>query len=178
MDTSNREATRREPPEAWLRGPMPGVDPLLMPAAHAFVQVGEEVARQCAALTADDLRRRPGTAATCAFHLRHIAGATDRLLTYARGEALSAAQQRALREEKSEEVADSPQQLAAEVAAVLAAALAQLRATPREALLEPRSVGRAGLPSTVIGLLFHAAEHAQRHAGQLATTLRAIRGGC
>ncbi|MCM2256513.1 MAG: DinB family protein [Vicinamibacteria bacterium] len=160
-------------PEAWLRGPQPGVDPLLMPAAHAFVQVGEEVARLCAAHTADDLARQPGTAATAAFHLRHIAGATDRLLTYARGETLTAAQVQALRTEKDDATSD-PALLGAEVARVLDAALAQLRATPRETLLEPRSVGRAGLPSTVIGLVFHAAEHAQRHAGQLATTLRAI----
>lgn len=160
-------------PEAWLRGPLPGVDPLLMPAAHAFVQVGEEVARLCAAHTANDLARHPGTAAPAAFHLRHIAGATDRLMTYARGEALTATQLQALRTEKDAATSD-PEALAAEVARVLAAALAQLRVTPRETLLEPRSVGRTGLPSTVIGLVFHAAEHAQRHAGQLATTLRAI----
>jgi hypothetical protein len=55
-------------------------------------------------------------------------------------------------------------------------ALAQLRATPRESLLEARKVGRAGLPSTVLGLLFHAAEHTQRHAGQLVTTAKIVRG--
>lgn len=163
--------------EPWLRGPLPGVDPLLMPAAHAFVQVGEEVARLCASHAAADLRLQPGTAAPAAFHLRHIAGATDRLMTYARGEALTSTQMQALRAEKEDTTSD-PASLAAEVARVLDAALAQLRATPREALLEPRSVGRAGLPSTVIGLVFHAAEHAQRHAGQFATTLRAIQGGC
>jgi len=26
--------------EAWLRGPLPGVPPLLMPAAHALVGAG------------------------------------------------------------------------------------------------------------------------------------------
>jgi hypothetical protein len=38
-----------------------------------------------------------------------------------------------------------------------------------------RQVGRAQLPSTVLGLLFHAAEHAQRHVGQLVTTSKVIR---
>ena len=28
--------------EAWLTGPVDGVDPFLMPAAHAFLQVGDE----------------------------------------------------------------------------------------------------------------------------------------
>ena len=48
--------------------------------------------------------------------------------------------------------------------------MAQLRATPRESLLDDRKVGRAGLPTTVLGLLFHAAEHTTRHVGQAITT--------
>jgi hypothetical protein len=47
---------------------------------------------------------------------------------------------------------------------------------PRESLLEPRAVGRARLPSTVLGLIFHAAEHTTRHVGQLITTLKVVRG--
>ncbi|HEY7510277.1 MAG TPA: DinB family protein, partial [Vicinamibacteria bacterium] len=66
--------------------------------------------------------------------------------------------------------------LLAEVGAAVDRALAQLRATPRETLLAPRPVGRAGAPSTVLGLLVHAAEHAQRHAGQVITTARILRG--
>ena len=53
-------------------------------------------------------------------------------------------------------------------------ALNQVLTTRVETLDEPRSVGRAGLPSTVRGLLFHAAEHAQRHAGQIATTAKIV----
>jgi hypothetical protein len=37
-------------------------------------------------------------------------------------------------------------------------------------------VGRAKLPATTLGLLFHAAEHTQRHVGQLMTTLKVVRG--
>jgi hypothetical protein len=55
-------------------------------------------------------------------------------------------------------------------------ALTQLRDTPVAVLLEPREVGRARLPSNVIGLLLHAAEHTQRHLGQLATTARIVKG--
>src|SRR5262245_8564141 len=79
-------------PEVWLRGPIAGMPDLLMPAAHAFVQAGEEVADVAAGLTADELWQRPGGAASPGFHLKHLVGATDRLLTYARGESLSPAQ--------------------------------------------------------------------------------------
>ena len=41
-------------------------------------------------------------------------------------------------------------------------------------LLDPREVGRMKLPSNVLGLLFHAAEHTQRHVGQLVTTVKVI----
>jgi uncharacterized damage-inducible protein DinB len=35
-----------------------------------------------------------------------------------------------------------------------------------DSLAEPRSVGRKRLPTTLIGLLTHVAEHTQRHVGQ------------
>ena len=54
-------------------------------------------------------------------------------------------------------------------------ALEQVRNTPESALTEPRGVGRAQLPSTVIGLLVHAAEHTLRHVGQMITTIRITR---
>jgi uncharacterized damage-inducible protein DinB len=53
-------------------------------------------------------------------------------------------------------------------------ALAQLRDTSEATLLETRGVGRLQLPSTVIGLLVHAAEHTQRHVGQIVTTARIV----
>jgi hypothetical protein len=39
-------------------------------------------------------------------------------------------------------------------------------------LTEPRTVGRKHLPTTLIGLLFHLAEHAQRHTGELIITAK------
>jgi uncharacterized damage-inducible protein DinB len=164
-------------PEAWQRGPLPGVPPLLMPAAHAIAQVSAELAA-LVSLDAVQLWAQPGGVASVGFHLRHIAGSTERLLTYARGEGLREEQVRAARQE-----ADPPRP--GESASVLVEAartgidraLAQLRATPETALLEPRGVGRRQLPSTVLGLLFHAAEHAQRHCGQAATTARIVRAG-
>ena len=45
---------------------------------------------------------------------------------------------------------------------------------PEDSLLLPVGVGRRKLPSTVLGLLFHAAEHTQRHTGQLLVTVRVL----
>ena len=159
--------------EVWQRGPLPGVDPLLMPVAHAFVQVQEDLQLLAATTAAGAVWQRPGGAASIAFHIRHIGGATDRLLTYARGMALSEAQRAALQAE-GDESSGRPtlERLVDEAVRSLDAALAQVRATTAEELLAPRTIGRAALPTTVLGLLFHAAEHATRHAGQAITTAR------
>ena len=162
--------------EAWLRGPIEGVPPHLMPAAHALVQAVADVERAVAHLNVEEVWMRPGDAASIGFHLRHIAGVLDRLLTYARGGSLSAEQLAALRAEG--EPGPSPPGAEALIAGVRAAvekALAQLRSTAPEDLLERREVGRKRLPSNVLGLLFHAAEHAQRHTGQVVATARIIR---
>jgi hypothetical protein len=164
-------------PEAWLRGPIEGVDPYLMPAAHALVQAGEEIERAVAGLTPEQVWARPGGAASIGFHLRHVVGSLDRLLTYARGQMLDAHQRAFL--ELEAEPCDPPapaDPLVAGVRAAVEAALRVYRETPRERLLETRVVGRAALPSDVLGLLFHAAEHAQRHAGQVVTTAKVVRG--
>jgi uncharacterized damage-inducible protein DinB len=165
-------------PEVWLRGPVEGVPPVLMPAAHAFLQVGEEVADVASSLTAADLWTRPGGAASAGFHLQHIVGATDRLLTYARGEGLNDSQKAYLKSEGTPgEPAATVESLVAAVQKSIADAVDVLRRMPAENVTQARAVGRAALPTTVLGLLFHAAEHAQRHAGQLTTTVKILRGG-
>ncbi len=163
--------------EAWLRGPVEGVDPWLQPAAHALIQALEDVERAVDGLSAGEVWARPGGAASIGFHLRHLAGSTDRLFTYARGGQLDDLQRLRLEEEGEP---GTPPSTAAElldaVRAVFSDALAELRAARREELLDAREVGRARLPSTRLGLLFHAAEHASRHAGQVVTTERVLRG--
>jgi uncharacterized damage-inducible protein DinB len=162
-------------PEVWLRGPVAGVHPTLMPAAHALLQVAEDLERVAAGLSPAELRATPNGAASIAFHLRHIAGSIDRLTTYARGETLSHSQRVALLAEKEPAVDREPPALVEAVVDAVHRAIEQIRATPGASLYEPRKVGKAGLPSTVIGLLFHAAEHAQRHTGQVVTTARIVK---
>lgn len=161
--------------EWWQRGPIDGVPAVLQPVAHILLQVRESVGELVDGLAVAQWNARPGGAASSAFHVRHIAGVIDRLFTYARGESLSEAQFAALRREG--EPMDEPG-IAAALSALDArvdAALAQLLATDPATLGEFRGVGRAQLPSTVIGCLVHGAEHAMRHVGQLSVTARLVR---
>ena len=159
--------------EAWLAGPVDGVDSLLMPAAHAFLQVRRELVALVDGLTVEELWSRPGASASIGFHAIHIAGATDRLLTYARGEALSDEQLSAASRETSLGGLDGAALIAA-VERAIDRALAQIRSTERHTLTDARAVGRRRLPSNVLGLIFHAAEHATRHTGQIATLRQVV----
>lgn len=163
-------------PEPWLRGPVAGVPRLLQPAAHALVMAREDVEAAVLGLSDAQIWESVSGLAPLGFHLRHLAGSTDRLLTYARGEPLTEEQRAALAGEK-DIAAPGPSlaELLAGWRASVERALQQLSATPEAELVRPRAVGRAGLPSTVLGLLFHAAEHASRHTGQVVSTAKLIR---
>lgn len=164
--------------EAWLRGPVPGYPAELLPVVHALIQASEDIERLVTTVPDDHVWERPGGAASIGFHVRHLGGALDRLCTYARGEALSDVQKAALRTEESPgDPPESLRQVADRTHAVIERVLAQLRATAPADLLQARTVGRAALPSTTLGLLFHAAEHSTRHAGQALTTARILGGG-
>jgi hypothetical protein len=166
-----------ETPEVWLRGPLPDVPALLQPVAHSLLQSREEMHTALRRVSAADLWITPGGAASMGFHARHAAGSLDRLFTYARGEQLSAAQRAAFAAEGQPDL--RPQVVASLIAdfdAGVERALEQLKRTDVNRVLEFRGVGRAQLPSTVIGLLFHAAEHTQRHLGQLMTTSKIVSG--
>ena len=164
-------------PEAWLRGTVDGIPEGLQPAAHALGAALEDVAAPARALTDEQLWLQPGGAASVGFHLLHLCGSTDRLFTYARGERLSEQQKATLAAERSlPDPRPSADELLAHWAAVVDRSMRQLAATPEDDLGTARSIGRAGLPSSVRGVLWHAAEHATRHAGQIITTSMIIRG--
>jgi hypothetical protein len=148
-----------------------------MPIVHTLIQVREDLERLAATVPPEHVWQRPGGAASIGFHVRHTAGALDRLFTYARGEALSDTQRAAARDEGV--AGDPPAALAdvvAEANVLIDRALDQLRGTSMDRLLDERKVGRAGLPATVLGLLFHAAEHCTRHIGQAITTAKILGG--
>jgi hypothetical protein len=163
--------------EWWQRGPIDGIPALLQPVAHILLQVRESVGEIVEPLTEREWNARPAGAASAAFHVRHIAGVIDRLFTYARGNALSTEQLAAIQSEGQELlIGDVPPVLAA-LSARIEAAVAELRTIDVTTLGDFRGVGRAQLPSTVIGCLVHGAEHAMRHVGQLSVTARVVRPG-
>ncbi|MBL0170452.1 MAG: DinB family protein [Gemmatimonadaceae bacterium] len=162
--------------EWWQRGPVDGVPAVLQPVAHILLQVRESVHEMVPGLTEAQWNARPAGVASAAFHVRHMAGVIDRLFAYARGDALTDAQRAALKLERE------PTMTLAEVPGVLAefdarveAAVEALKSIDPATLGEWRGIGRAQLPSTVIGCLVHGAEHSMRHVGQLSVTLRVVR---
>jgi hypothetical protein len=162
--------------DPWLRGSIPGIPDLLQPAAHALVLAKEDVDAATHGLTPDQLWAEPGGLTPLGFHLAHLAGSTSRLLTYGRGEALSDAQREQLAREKNiTTLRPSLEELLRDWHNTLEAAFAQLAATPVGTLTDVRTIGRAQLPTSVGGCVFHAAEHAGRHAGQVVTTAKLVR---
>jgi len=159
----------------WLRSPISDVPAELQPVAHGLLRTCEEVEELLARFPDRLLWERPANVASVGFHLQHLSGVIDRLLTYARGGALSPVQLQAL---ASEAVPSGPdvggRDLVAALKAQVDRAIDRLRTTDVRTLTEPRGVGRGQLPSTVFGLLSHAAEHAQRHVGQLLVTIRVV----
>jgi uncharacterized damage-inducible protein DinB len=168
---------KAEKREFWLRGPVPGITPLLQPVAHALFQAREEVKTMMEGFPEELLWDRPAGVASPGFHLRHLAGVLDRLFTYAREEALSPHQLDDLAGEGHPSFEKNMTiDLLDRFCRQVDLALEQLKATDPATLPLPRLVGRAKLPSTVGGLLFHAAEHTQRHAGQLLVTIKVLLG--
>jgi hypothetical protein len=159
-------------PEVWLRGPLPDVPPLLQPVAHALLQAREEVEALMTGFSEDRLWLRPGGVASAGFHLQHLTDVLDRLFTYARGEQLNADQLKRLEAEGRPNLELRSTDLVSAFGEQVDRALAELRTIDERTLPEPRTVGRGKLPSTVLGLLFHSAEHIQRHVGQLLVTIR------
>lgn len=164
-------------PEVWLRGPLENIPSLLQPVAHALLQAREEVNELTKNFPDELLWIKPAGAASVGFHLQHLRGVLDRLFTYADGKLLSEEQLATLKAE------GDPQQTTASALDLVHAfneqvdqALQELRKKDEQKLTEFRGVGRAQLPSTVMGLLFHAAEHTMRHLGQLIVTVKVVKG--
>jgi hypothetical protein len=162
-------------PEVWLCGPLNDIPTLLQPIAHALLQAREEIAGLMENFPGELLWERPAGLASPGFHLQHMTGVLDRLLTYANGGQLNQAQLEYLSTEgklgdKFITVSDLLEQFNKQVDDAIVA----LKKTNTAVLTETREVGRAKLPSTVIGLYMHAAEHTMRHVGQLLVTVKIL----
>jgi uncharacterized damage-inducible protein DinB len=161
--------------EYWLRGPVEDVPAMLQPAAHTLLQARDEVQRALIDFPVDKLWAKPASVASVGFHLQHLAGVIDRLFTYAKEEALNQEQLDYLLTEgkrtDSITIADLLQHFNEKVDS----AIMQIKKTNPGELDQPRTVGRKKIPTTLIGLIFHAAEHVMRHTGQLLVTAAVLK---
>ena len=162
--------------DVWLRGQVDGIPATLQPAAHGLLQAREEVNTLMEGFPEALLWEKPAGVASPGFHLQHIAGVIDRLFTYAKGNMLNAGQLQYLKQEEHPvSLTCKTIELVEQFNRQVDKALVQLAATDETILTAFCGVGRAQLPSTVLGLLVHAAEHTQRHLGQLLVTVRILK---
>jgi uncharacterized damage-inducible protein DinB len=161
-------------PEVWLRGPLDDMPALLQPVAHALLQAREELDILINDFPDELLWKKPAGLASPGFHLQHLTGVLDRLFTYANGMQLSRKQLEALAAE-GKPVDETSQELVAVFSKKVDETLSQLTNTDKATLTDKRGVGRGQLPSTVIGLYTHAAEHTMRHLGQLLVTVKVLK---
>ena len=161
-------------PEPWLRGPIEGVNPLVAPLLFSFRQAREDLGRALEGLTVEQIWASPHGSGSVGFHLRHIAGSVDRLMTYLRGGSLDAQQMAVLKSEQLPATAGG-EELLALLDDAFRKAEATVRSIDPSTLADVRTVGRKQLPTTVIGLLVHIAEHTQRHVGQAINAARLVR---
>jgi len=157
-------------PEVWLRGPIEEMPQLLQPAAHALLQTSEELPYWLDEFPDEKLWEKPAGRASVGFHLKHLTGVLDRMLSYAQGRALTQEQFDYLKSEGIQDETSTTEELIANFQQKVVQALAYFKTLDESTIKSARTVGRKELPSTVIGLLFHAAEHSQRHLGQLIAT--------
>jgi uncharacterized damage-inducible protein DinB len=160
--------------EPWLRGGIDDLDPVRAALLYSFQHAREDIAEWASKVPEADISAQLGRVASLGFHIRHIAGSVDRLMTYAAGGQLSEEQMSALRAEGTYD----PLPLSGYLA-LLDASFAKAEATLRG--LDPaqygdiRDIGRRRVPVPLGVLLVHIAEHTQRHVGQIVMTVKMIR---
>lgn len=157
-----------------MRGPVAGIPALVQPVAHTLLQAREELNTLMADFDNSLLWQRPAGLASPGFHLQHLTGVLDRLFTYALAQPLSPDQLNYLAAESMPGNYTDAQKLVQQFNTQVDHALAQLRTVNELELTAYRGVGRQQLPSTVIGLYTHAAEHTMRHLGQLLVTVKVL----
>lgn len=160
--------------EVWMRGPINGVPSILQPVAHTLLQVSEDIRHYTYGLNDHLLWEKPAGMASIGFHLQHIHGVIDRLFTYAAKQSLSEQQFVNLRNEGVKNDSITLEELLLALENKINWAVNELRETDEKQLSAIRYLGRKRIPTTLIGLLFHAAEHSQRHIGQMLVTIRMI----
>jgi uncharacterized damage-inducible protein DinB len=164
--------------EPWLRGTHAEIPAAARAVLHALDLALDDLTKWTADLHDAEVHSQPLGLNSIAFHLRHIARSTDRILTYAEGNQLSAEQLAALKSEAvlpAEREPEAKVELLAEVEKSFVNAGERIRALATANLDTFRGVGRKQLPTSIGGALIHVADHTQRHVGQVVTTAKVLK---
>jgi uncharacterized damage-inducible protein DinB len=159
--------------EPWLRGTYADVPSAGRAVLDALDLALDDIAKWTQGLTDAEVHAKPLGLPSIAFHLRHIARSTDRLLTYAEGNPLSAEQVTALKSEQ--EGSKTLAELLAELEISFSNAAGRIRVLATANLDTFRGVGRKQLPTSIGGAMIHVADHTQRHTGQVVTTAKVLK---
>jgi hypothetical protein len=165
--------TRANLPEPWLRGTLTDLPAVHRAVIHALELAREDIQKWCGDLSETELNTAITGIAPVAFHLKHIGGSMDRLLTYAEGSRLTAEQITFMKSEL--DAATRREEVFSDLSDAFERSVCRVRAMAAVNLDEVRTVGSKQLPSSVGGLLIHVAEHTQRHVGQVITTAKLVR---
>jgi len=173
MTTSPSQGPYTEP---WLRGTHADVPAAARAVLHALDLALGDLTQWTAGLTDAEVHSQPLGLTPIAFHLRHIAGSTDRILLYAEGGQLSPEQLATLKAESaSEGKQESLAELLSHVELAFNHAAGRIRMLATANLDTPRFVGRKQLPTSIGGALIHVADHTMRHVGQVITTAKTLK---
>ena len=159
--------------EPWLRGTYTEVPPAGRAVLHALDLALDDIRKWTDGLTDLEAYSEPLGLTSVAFHLRHLARSTDRILTYAEGNQLSSEQLAALKSEAGGD--ETLSALLISLEAAFANAETRVRALAVQDLATPRGIGRKQLPTTLGGAMIHVADHTQRHTGQIVTTAKLVK---
>jgi uncharacterized damage-inducible protein DinB len=159
--------------EPWLRGTHADVPAVGRAVLHALELALDDLTKSTEGLTDAEVHAQPLGLPSLAFHLRHIAGSVDRILSYAEGNQLSHEQLAALKAEQSG--AETLAELMAGVEVSFTNAAERVRVLATADFDTPRGVGRKQLPTSIGGALVHVADHTQRHVGQVVTAAKVLK---
>jgi uncharacterized damage-inducible protein DinB len=160
-------------PEPWLRGTLTDVPAVVRGVLHALELAREDALHWCSQLTAEQMNATPAGLPSVTFHIQHIMGSLDRILTYAEDRELNEQQLGSLGREG--EPVKEGNVLLREFSVWTERCMSRVRAFSDTDFAPARYVGRKRLPTTVGGLLVHVADHTQRHVGQMVTTAKLVK---
>jgi hypothetical protein len=157
-------------PEPWMRGIVPGIDPVIGHLLRASEHIREDLERAVTPLTVEQLWAKPNGMTSAGFHAKHLAGSTERLSTYLEGNQLTGEQIAAMKAEG--QGTESAQDLIAMVHQSLSRYEDLIRALSPAQFGEVREIGRKRLQTTAVSVAIHIAEHGQRHIGQVVSAAK------